>query len=200
MPAKPKTVREQIAFSYSQLACAHSAINRGAHKYATVDYMIRAKLRRGLIDGSMRMRSIYDDERNKLLAPQACYYCGSKSNLCADHLIPRMRGGPDASDNLISACRSCNSSKGGSDLLSWMDRKGWFPPLLLLRRYMKIVARHCQKNEWLDLQLDCLDNGPDMPFDVRMLPISFPPLRDLTLWVYPEQDEEASSAAAERLK
>lgn len=26
MPAKPKTVREQIAFSYSQLACAHSAL------------------------------------------------------------------------------------------------------------------------------------------------------------------------------
>ena len=200
MPAKPNTVREQIAFSYSQLACAHSAIERGAYKYATLDYMIRAKLRRGLIDGSMNMRSIYDDERIKMLAPQACYYCGSETNLCADHLIPRMRGGPDASDNLIWACRSCNSSKGGKDLLSWMDKTGKFPPLLLLRRYMKIVARHCEKSGWLDWELDRLDENPDMPFDVRMLPISFPPLHDLKLWVYPQQEAGISPSSANVLK
>lgn len=193
-------MREQIAFSYSQLACAHSAIKRGARKYATVDYMIRAKLRRGLIDGSMRMKSIYDDERIKMLVPQACYYCGGRSNLCADHLIPRIRGGPDASDNLIWACRSCNSSKGGQDMLSWMDRTGQFPPLLLLRRYMKIVARHCEKNGWLDWELDCLDEGPEMPFDLRILPISYPPLCDLKLWVYPDQEAGAPSPSTKGLR
>ena len=185
MPDEPATVRERIAFSYSQLACAHSALKRGAEKYATIDYMIRAKLRRGLIDGSMSMRSLYDDERIKMVAPQACYYCGDRSNLCADHLIPRMRGGPDASDNLIWACRSCNSSKGGRDLMEWMSRKERFPPLLLLRRYTKIVARYCERHGYLDSKLDQLDAESAMPFDVRLLPTRFPPLSDLTLWVYP---------------
>ena len=100
MPNEPATVREQIAFSYSNLARAHSALERAARKYATADYMIRAKLRRGLIDGAMSMRSLYDDERIKILAPQACYYCGSTNRLSVDHLIPRIRGGPDESDNL----------------------------------------------------------------------------------------------------
>ncbi len=85
-------------------------------------------------------------------------------------------------------------------MLSWMDRKDRFPPLLLLRRYVKIVARHCEKNGWLGLQLDCLDEGPEMPFDVRILPISFPPLRDLTLWVYPDQEADTESSPPKRLK
>ena len=43
--------------------------------------MIRAKLRRRLIDGTMKMRSLYDDERIKMTASQACYYCGDTRNL-----------------------------------------------------------------------------------------------------------------------
>ena len=57
--------------------------------------MVRARLQRGLIDGTMRMRSLYDDERIKMTVPQACYYCGGTDRLCVDHLIPKMRGGPD---------------------------------------------------------------------------------------------------------
>ena len=147
--------------------------------------MIRAKLQRRLIDGTMRMRSLYDDERIKMTAPQACYYCGDADRLCADHLIPKMRGGPDASDNLIWACRRCNSSKGGRDLLEWMTAKNRFPPLLLLRRYIKIVARYCEEHRRLDSALDLLDDEPAMPFDVRMLPTRFPPLDELMLWVHP---------------
>ena len=142
MPKSPTTIRELIARSYANLARAEAALERGASKYATVDHMIRAKLQRGLIDGTMRMRSLYDDERIKMTAPQACYYCGDSHRLCVDHLIPKMRGGPDASDNLIWACRRCNSSKGGRDLLEWMMARNCFPALLLLRRYIKIVARY----------------------------------------------------------
>ena len=147
--------------------------------------MIRAKLRRRLIDGTMKMRSLYDDERIKMTASQACYYCGDTRNLCADHLIPKMRGGPDASDNLIWACRPCNSSKGGRDLLEWMTAKHCFPPVLLLRRYIKIVSRYCEEHERLDSALDGLDDEAPMPFDVRMLPTRFPPLDELKLWVHP---------------
>ena len=185
MSGQPTTVREQIAHSYANLARAHAALKRGARKYATVDHMIRAKLQRRLIDGTMTMRSLYDDERIKMTAPQACCYCGTANNLCVDHLIPRMRGGPNAPDNLVWACRSCNSSKGSKDLLEWMAAKNRFPPLLVLRRYIKIVARYCEENGRLDSALDRLDGEAPMPFDVRLLPIRYPPLDTLTLWVYP---------------
>ncbi len=145
--------------------------------------MIRAKLQRGLLDGTMMMGSLYDDERIKMTAQQACSYCGDTDRLCADHLIPKMRGGPDASDNLILACRRCNSSKGGRDLLEWMTAKELFPPLLLLRRYIKIVARYCEEHGPLDSPLDRLEDEAPMPFDVRLLPTRFPPLNELTLQV-----------------
>ena len=190
MPPPPTTVREQIARCYANLAMAHAALERGAGRYGRTDYMIRARLQRGLLDGTMRMRSLYFDERIKLTAPQACCYCGDTKRLCMDHLIPKIRGGPDGSDNLVWACRSCNSSKGGRDMLEWMQAKVWFPPVLLLRRYVKIVARYCEERGCLDRALGQLDDAASMPFDVRRLPVSFPALAELTLWVYPADSGE----------
>lgn len=40
-----------------------------------------------------------------------CYYCGDDSKLTVDHLTPLSRGGTDAIDNIVPACRSCNSRK-----------------------------------------------------------------------------------------
>jgi len=39
-----------------------------------------------------------------------CQYCGSAAeNL--DHVVPRSRGGPHTWDNVVAACRRCNSRK-----------------------------------------------------------------------------------------
>jgi 5-methylcytosine-specific restriction endonuclease McrA len=42
-----------------------------------------------------------------------CRYCGSIENLSIDHLIPRCQDGGDGVENLVVACRRCNSRKGG---------------------------------------------------------------------------------------
>jgi len=41
-----------------------------------------------------------------------CQYCGSKSNLTIDHVVPRSRGGGETWENLVTACDSCNLKKG----------------------------------------------------------------------------------------
>ncbi len=44
-----------------------------------------------------------------------CQYCGNiyKTNqLTFDHVIPRSRGGRTSWDNIVSACKSCNTRKG----------------------------------------------------------------------------------------
>jgi 5-methylcytosine-specific restriction endonuclease McrA len=189
---QPKTIREQIAWSYANLARAHAALDDGVNKYKVVHHVIRNKLYHGLISGKMSMRSLYDDERLKMTFPQACYYCGSTANLAVDHLIPRIKGGPDEADNLIWACRSCNSSKQGRDMLAWTIAKGFFPSVLLLRRYLKIVARYCEENEFMDAPLNG-DYADEIPFDITKLPTKFPALPELKLWVYPEKEIEIST-------
>jgi 5-methylcytosine-specific restriction endonuclease McrA len=41
-----------------------------------------------------------------------CVYCGQPKPLGPDHVIPLARGGSNSIDNIVPACRSCNSSKG----------------------------------------------------------------------------------------
>lgn len=43
-----------------------------------------------------------------------CQYCGSSRDLTLDHVMPRSRGGKSTWDNLVTACKSCNSRKGDS--------------------------------------------------------------------------------------
>jgi 5-methylcytosine-specific restriction endonuclease McrA len=40
----------------------------------------------------------------------ACQYCGSKAE-SIDHVIPRSRGGLHVWENIVAACRSCNTRK-----------------------------------------------------------------------------------------
>lgn len=69
-----------------------------------------------------------------------CEYCGSKENLSWDHLIPRVKDGPDTAENHVWACRRCNSSKGGKGIYEWygIDRKDELPRLIA-GKYLKLL-------------------------------------------------------------
>jgi len=41
-----------------------------------------------------------------------CQYCGSRSNLTVDHVIPRSRGGSSDWENIVASCAPCNRRKG----------------------------------------------------------------------------------------
>ena len=41
-----------------------------------------------------------------------CQYCGAKSDLTLDHVLPRSRNGKDTWENLVTACNKCNVDKG----------------------------------------------------------------------------------------
>lgn len=41
-----------------------------------------------------------------------CQYCGTRKDLTLDHLIPKARGGTTTWNNLVTACKRCNSTKG----------------------------------------------------------------------------------------
>lgn len=180
-----ETVRQHIACSYANLARAHAAVEGKVTSYGRVHHMIRSRLFKGLTTGTMAMRTMYDDEKVKLDYPKSCCYCGSLEVLSIDHLIPRIKGGEDHADNLVWACRPCNSSKKECDLMVWCQAKGTFPSIFLLRRYIKLVARYCDAHELLDKPLpDALKLN--LPFRLDLLPYSFPALNTLALWIPPK--------------
>jgi hypothetical protein len=167
------TVKERLFWSYANLAMAHTAVERKQDKYAAFNYMIRARLFKGLIGGTMNIRTLFDDEKIKLLSGQRCSYCGSPNNLALDHIFPQKYGGKDIGDNLIYACRPCNSSKGKKDLMEWMNSKGMFPPLMILRRYLKLIIEFCIQENLMDSFIEDLRNQ-NYPFNVEFVPIDFP--------------------------
>ncbi|WP_339699615.1 HNH endonuclease signature motif containing protein [Algoriphagus aquimarinus] len=170
---KYEIVRELIYYSYANLAMAHSAIDKKQEKYAMVNYMIRAKLFKGLKDGTMNMKSIFDDEKIKLKTGTICNYCGSAERLALDHIFPKKFGGLDDAENLIFACRSCNSSKGKKDLIEWMNTRDKFLPLMIIRRYLKLTYKYCVSHELLDKKIEELMNL-ELPFKIELLPTKFP--------------------------
>ncbi|HET8569104.1 MAG TPA: HNH endonuclease [Candidatus Limnocylindria bacterium] len=40
-----------------------------------------------------------------------CFYCGTTGRMTVDHRVPLSRGGTNSLENLVPACRSCNSMK-----------------------------------------------------------------------------------------
>jgi len=41
-----------------------------------------------------------------------CQYCGSRSNLTVDHVVPRSKGGSSDWENIVASCAPCNRRKG----------------------------------------------------------------------------------------
>lgn len=174
------TVSELIYWSYANLAMAHNSVERGVDTYDRTSFMIRSRLYKGLTNGTMQIRSFFDDERYKLENGTHCVYCGSQTNISVDHMFAKAHGGADSSDNLVCCCRSCNSSKGDSDLMEWYGTRNDFPPLLVLRRYLKLVYQFCSESKILDMKIEMLDDS-GWPFKLKNIPTNYPSPKDLRL-------------------
>ena len=55
----------------------------------------------------------------KKLYTSNCFYCKSQNEITIDHIIPISRGGTHGIGNLVSCCKSCNSSKNNKTIMEW---------------------------------------------------------------------------------
>jgi hypothetical protein len=52
---------------------------------------------------------------------EQCFYCGENPGTESDHIISQKAGGPDEQWNFVMACKKCNSRKGSTDLLTYLQ-------------------------------------------------------------------------------
>lgn len=52
-----------------------------------------------------------------------CAYCGEDKPLEQEHFVALSKGGEYTLNNIIPACKSCNSSKGNSDMSTWYRKQ-----------------------------------------------------------------------------
>lgn len=78
-----------------------------------------------------------------------CVYCGAlqePDQLSVDHVQPRMRGGDGSPGNVVTACKGCNTRKGGRPLAQFLaeepdDRRNFFEfARYVWPRHLKAVA------------------------------------------------------------
>jgi len=64
-----------------------------------------------------------------------CGYCGDEAT-SLDHIVPRFRSGSSNRNNLIPACRRCNTNKASAKMEEWYTQQSYYSEL----QYSKIKA------------------------------------------------------------
>lgn len=144
-PSAVRTIRDLLYWQYAKIIS--ESAGAGKRRYAFVMDRFK-KLRSGEIEWSGSIRE-YIREREM---PDQCIYCGSTKDLCYDHLISRNRDGPDIPDNVVMACRRCNSSKGDKGVYEWfkLDRR-YEVPRVIEGKYLKLLYSLHSRRGTLDV-------------------------------------------------
>lgn len=87
-----------------------------------------------------------------------CQYCGSKEGeMTIDHVVPRDRGGKTIWENVVCACKSCNTKKGnrlpeeaGMKLLSRPRKPRLLPFLGMSKTQIALQREEWRKYLFLD--------------------------------------------------
>jgi hypothetical protein len=144
-PSAVWTIRDLIHWQYAKIISESAGFGR--KKYGFV--MSRFKrLQDGEIEWSSSIRKFVRDREK----PGECIYCGSTAELSRDHLVPRERGGPDAPDNVVEACRKCRSAKGDKGIYEWFQlSRRYDVPGPAEGKYLKVLQEMHSERGTLDV-------------------------------------------------
>lgn len=173
------TLEELLYWSYANLQMADAACNMGKSSYDRTCYMIRSKAFKAYSEGRWRISDLYKQQIEKLQqSNHACAYCGkiflSPKEATVDHIFPRIKGGTNEMENIVFACKTCNSSKGDKDMFGWyLEHFNTFPSIYLTANYLKKIYLYAQANNLLHTEPSTLDTM-DLPFDWHYIPTKYP--------------------------
>lgn len=151
---KPTTVRELVLYRYAQLiadaAVDHREDRDPPRRLGSAYWGFVWRTYRKLLSDSISPSTVLRE--NKLLLSQGmeCAYCGATGTLQWDHIIPLSMGGPDTIDNLVRACRTCNSRKGVQDVYTFCGETSRNVPRLVMGKYLKLVLAEHERRGTLE--------------------------------------------------
>jgi hypothetical protein len=94
-PHAVKTIKDLIFYQYAKIIASSAKVS--GHKFI----MNRMKM---LSSGEIAMSTALRELKMQMSGEKCCEYCQSIENLSWDHLIPRIKGGPDTAENGAWAC------------------------------------------------------------------------------------------------
>ena len=148
-PGYVRTIKDEILYEYAKLI-SRSTYGKLERAFITSRFF---KLKSGELKMSDTIR---EWEREQELGKE-CVFCGSTENLSTDHLIPKNRGGDDSADNLVLACKSCNSSRGDKGIFEWLGlEKKDSVHRIVAGKYLKELLRIHQEHGTAKISKDNL--------------------------------------------
>jgi hypothetical protein len=93
------------------------------------------------LDRAARLRAAVDRDG------PTCIWCGRAFSThvlaSTEHVVPRVKGGPSWLENEVAACRRCNSERGHTAPVEWLEeciRRGWLADEPRLGRVLTSLA------------------------------------------------------------
>ncbi len=130
-PSCIKTIEDLIFYQYAKIIASSAGIP---------GYRFIMHIMKKLSSGDLKMSEALRELKMQMSGNKNCVYCQSTKNLSWDHLIPRIKGGPNTGENGVWACIPCNSSKGMKGIYEWygINRKDEVPRLIV-GKYLKLL-------------------------------------------------------------
>ena len=164
---KQETFGDNILWSYACWQMLWATYTWEQNSFNRKSYMLRAKAFKAYKEGKWHIHDLFINNLAKIQSGNFCWYCGKelpKDQLTKDHVFPRVNGGKDTIDNIIFVCKSCNSSKGKTDLVEWFVKRGQMPHWYLIGHYLKQVYLYAKENQLMEISFEEATHK-DLPFN-----------------------------------
>lgn len=155
-PSAVKTVRDLIFWQYAKIIADSAGIGKKDYGFVMAKFK---QLRQGEIFWN-EIREYVKEKENK----DECIFCGAKTDLTLEQLLPRSLNGPDAEKNVIWICKNCNSSKGSKRLYEyWAIKAGveaakYDVPRIAEGKYLKFAFESLKEKGFLEIDSTNLGN------------------------------------------
>lgn len=105
-------MRDLLYWQYAKIISSSAGAGRTNYGFIMDRFK---KLQSGDIQWSSSIREYVKEHEE----PNKCVYCGARTDLTLEHMLPRARSGPDLPENAVWVCSNCNSKKGSKRLYEW---------------------------------------------------------------------------------
>ncbi len=147
-PAVVKSIKDLIFWQYAKIIADSAGIGKKDYGFVMTKFK---QLRQGEIFWNEIREYIKEREHQ-----DECIFCGAKTNLTLEHLLPRHFNGPDVEKNVIWLCKSCNSSKGARRLYEYfaiqagVEAAKYNVPRIAEGKYLKFAFETLKEKQLLD--------------------------------------------------